>query len=54
MTRSRRRGLDIVAWLTAVVVVGVAMLVASEGVSSIEARLFHAINDAPDWLYRPA
>jgi membrane-associated phospholipid phosphatase len=54
MTRWRRRGLDIVALLTAVAVVGVAMLVAAEGVSNIEARLFHAINDAPDWLYRPA
>lgn len=54
MTNWRRRGLDIVAFLTASVVVGVAMPIAARGVSSFEARLFHAVNDAPNWMYRPA
>jgi undecaprenyl-diphosphatase len=54
MSRWRRRGVDAVAFVVAVLVVSVAMVIAADGVSDVEATLFHAINDAPDWLYRPA
>jgi undecaprenyl-diphosphatase len=54
MNEWRRRWADVVAFVAAAVVVTVAMVVATHGVSDLEASLFHAINDAPDWLYRTA
>jgi undecaprenyl-diphosphatase len=49
----RRWRLDGVTLLVAVVLVAIAALAATHGVSAVEARLFHAVNDLPDWLERP-
>jgi membrane-associated phospholipid phosphatase len=50
----RRRRTDAAALAAAAVVVGLSTAVAAGGVTSLEADLFHLVNDAPDWLYRPA
>jgi len=52
-TFHRRWRLDGVVLLVAVVLVAIAALLATLGVSAMEARLFHAVNDLPNWLERP-
>jgi len=54
MNNWRRRRADGFAAGAAVLTLIVAMLLAAQGVSQIEADIFHAINDAPEWLYRIA
>ena len=49
----RRRRLDAIALGSAIVAIILAAAEASGGVSDLEAATFHAINDLPDWLYRP-
>ena len=49
----RRRRSDAIAVGAATLVVAGTALVATNGVSAIEASLFHAVNDLPNWLYRP-
>ncbi len=53
VTYTRRWRTDGVALLVAMVVLGLAALAAAQGVSSFEATVFHAINDLPEFLYRP-
>lgn len=52
-TYTRRWRIDGLALLAAVVILSLAALAATQGVSSFEATIFHAINDLPDFLYRP-
>ena len=47
----RRRRADGLAAGAAVVTLIAAMVLAVNGVSQIEADVFHAINDAPEWVY---
>lgn len=54
MSSWRRRRTDAAALLASGVVVALGIALASHGVSDLEARIFHLVNDAPDWLYRPA
>jgi len=54
MNSWQRRRADGVAAAAAGVILILAMLVAAQGVSQIEADVFHAINDAPEWPYRIA
>jgi len=51
MTNWRRRKADGLAAGAAVLTLLVTMLVAAQGVSQLEADVFHAINDSPEWLY---
>ena len=52
MNTWRRRKGDWVAAGAALLTLIAAMLLAARGVSEVEADVFHAINNAPAWLYR--
>jgi membrane-associated phospholipid phosphatase len=52
-TTWHRRPVDAVVFGASGAVVLVAAMIAARGVSNLEATLFHAVNDLPDWLYRP-
>lgn len=49
----RRWRLDGLALALALATLAASMVVASHGVSRAEASVFHAVNDLPEWMYRP-
>lgn len=50
---TRRWRLDGLALVLALATLAASMVVASHGVSRAEANVFHAVNDLPEWMYRP-